>query len=84
MACEKKSVSNFTVRVGLVLFAGCILALISLGTMFRHNAVPLQTLSLLFSVGSASSVMWGEERIGSHRSGMSSMSDSDAIQRKIL
>ncbi|RCV24397.1 hypothetical protein SETIT_5G081100v2 [Setaria italica] len=69
MACEKKSVSNFTVRVGLVLFAGCILALISLGTMFRHNAVPLQTLSLLFSVGSASSVMWGEERIGSHRSG---------------
>jgi hypothetical protein len=47
MACEKKSVSNFTVKVGLVLLAGCILAPISLATMFRHYAVPLQTCKLL-------------------------------------
>uniref|UniRef100_A0A0A9CRF5 Glycosyltransferase 61 catalytic domain-containing protein n=1 Tax=Arundo donax TaxID=35708 RepID=A0A0A9CRF5_ARUDO len=69
MACEKKIVSNLTVKVGLVLLAGCILVPISLVTMFRHYAVPLQTLSLLFSVGSASSVMWEHGRIGSHRSG---------------
>ncbi|XP_066305892.1 alpha-1,3-arabinosyltransferase XAT3-like [Miscanthus floridulus] len=66
MACEKKS---FTVRFGLVLLAGCILVPMSLATMFRHSAVPLQTLSLLFSVGPATSVMWGEERLGSHRYG---------------
>ncbi|CAL4977481.1 unnamed protein product [Urochloa decumbens] len=69
MACEKKSVSNFAAKVGLVLLAGCILGPITLATMFRNHAVPLQTLSLLFSVGSASSVLWGEERISSHRSG---------------
>ncbi|RLN22093.1 hypothetical protein C2845_PM07G02350 [Panicum miliaceum] len=69
MACEKKSISNFIVKVGLVLLVACILAPISLATMFRHYAVPLKTLSLLFSVGSASSVMWGGESIGSHRSG---------------
>nr|CAB3476516.1 unnamed protein product [Digitaria exilis] len=78
MACEKKGVSSFTVKVGLLLFAGCILVPISLVTMFRHYTVPLQTLSLLFSVGSASSVIWGEESIGSHRSGMSS------IQRNLM
>lgn len=54
MASEKKFVSNFTVKVGLVLFAGCILVPISLVTMFIHYAVPLQTLSVLFSVDSAS------------------------------
>ncbi|CAO2204890.1 unnamed protein product [Urochloa humidicola] len=69
MACEKKGVSNFAVRIGLVLLAGCILVPISLATMFRNYAVSMQTLSLLFSVGSASSPMWGEERISSHRSG---------------
>ncbi|CAO2160829.1 unnamed protein product [Urochloa humidicola] len=69
MASEKKIVSTFAVKVGLVLLAGCILVPISLATMFRHYAVSMQTLSLLFSVGSASSVMWGEERIGFHRSG---------------
>ncbi|CAL4951115.1 unnamed protein product [Urochloa decumbens] len=69
MACEKKSVSNFAVKVGFVLLAGCILGPITLATMLRNHAVPLQTLSLLFSVGSASSVTWGEERISSHRSG---------------
>ncbi|KAL6627538.1 hypothetical protein ACP70R_031264 [Stipagrostis hirtigluma subsp. patula] len=69
MACEKKIVSNFTVKVGLVLFAGCILVPMSLATMFRHYVVPLQTLSLLFSVRSASSVIWGSERIGAHHSG---------------
>lgn len=47
MASEKKFVSNFTVKVGLVLFAGCILVPISLVTMFIHYAVPLQTCKLL-------------------------------------
>ncbi|KAF8724621.1 hypothetical protein HU200_020890 [Digitaria exilis] len=69
MACEKKGVSSFTVKVGLLLLAGCILVPISLVTMFRHYTVPLQSLSLLFSVGSASSVIWGEENVGSHHSG---------------
>ncbi|CAO2185386.1 unnamed protein product [Urochloa humidicola] len=69
MASEKKIVSTFAVKVGLVLLTGCILVPISLATVFRNYAVPLQTLSLLFSVSSASSVMWGEERIGFHRSG---------------
>ncbi|TVU22189.1 hypothetical protein EJB05_31871 [Eragrostis curvula] len=69
MACEKKSVSSFTVRVGLVLLAGCILVPMSLVTMFRHYTVPMQTLSLLFSVDS--SVTLEDRRIGSHRSGRS-------------
>lgn len=41
MANEKKIIS-LTVKVGLVLFAICILAPISLMVLFRH-AVPLQT-----------------------------------------
>ncbi|KAG8046165.1 hypothetical protein GUJ93_ZPchr0008g11521 [Zizania palustris] len=56
MAAEKKFVSSFTVRVGIVLFAGCILVLITLVTMFIHHAVPLQTLIL-------------EGKIRSHNSG---------------
>ncbi|KAL6848281.1 hypothetical protein ACP4OV_022409 [Aristida adscensionis] len=69
MACEKKIVSNFTVKAGLLLLAGCILVPMSLATMFGRSAVPLQTLRLLFSLGSSPSVkMWGGERIGSHRS----------------
>ncbi|XP_062201964.1 alpha-1,3-arabinosyltransferase XAT3-like [Phragmites australis] len=69
MACEKKIISNFTVKVGSVLLAVCILVPISLVTMFRHYAVPLQTLSLLFSVGSSSLVMSEKEKIGSRHSG---------------
>lgn len=60
MPSEKKVISSFTVKVGLALFAGCILAPISLMTMFRL-AVPLQTLRLLFSVGSVSSMTLGEQ-----------------------
>ncbi|KAL5221050.1 hypothetical protein ABZP36_025763 [Zizania latifolia] len=85
MAAEKKSVSNFTVRVGIVLIAGCILVPITLVTMFIHYAVPLQTLSLLFSVDPASSVIL-EGKIRSHNSGRSlcdfSSSRSDVCKLK--
>jgi len=47
MAYEKKPVSSFTVKFGLVLLAGCILVPISLATMFRHCSVPLQTCKFL-------------------------------------
>ncbi|KAK3160181.1 hypothetical protein QOZ80_1BG0056260 [Eleusine coracana subsp. coracana] len=59
MACEKKPVGSFTAKVGLVLLSGCILVPMSLVTTFGHYAVPMQTLSLLFSVGWASSVTPG-------------------------
>lgn len=67
MATEKKIIS-LTVKVGLVLFAVCILAPVSLMVLFRH-AVPLQTLRLLFSAGPTSSVMWEEEKMDSANEG---------------
>ncbi|EMS46158.1 hypothetical protein TRIUR3_05430 [Triticum urartu] len=67
MVTDKKIIS-LTVKVGLVLFAVCILAPISLMVLFRH-AVPLQTLRLLFSAGSASSVAWEEVKMYSANEG---------------
>ncbi|VAH71048.1 unnamed protein product [Triticum turgidum subsp. durum] len=67
MATEKKIIS-LTVKVGLVLFALCILAPVSLMVLFRH-AVPLQTLRLLFSAGSASLVAWEEVKMYSANKG---------------
>uniref|UniRef100_M8C8T5 Putative glycosyltransferase AGO61 n=1 Tax=Aegilops tauschii TaxID=37682 RepID=M8C8T5_AEGTA len=67
MATEKKIIS-LTVKVGLVLFAVCILAPVSLMVLLRH-AVPLQTLRLLFSAGSASLVAWEEVKMYSANKG---------------